>query len=293
MACPSRPFPRPPRRPSKSRISRNCTYLHDFARFYPEPLTNRAPRPILGADMLKAERHRVILDELHAEGSVRVTDLAQQLNVDPVTIRRDLSQLEAEEHLRRVHGGAVVRDVSYESSEPTGIHRRIAEAAARFIPDGSVVFVGPGTLTAAVMTYFEPRSNLTIITNALNAAWSVVRQTQHTLHLIGGQVSEDFGIYGQPETLQNIRADWIILEVDGLDAERGLTHDSHHVASLARTLLRLRAQVIVLMPPERLGRAGALFVAPAGEVDVLITAREADNPPLWDLSELGIRIVLT
>lgn len=243
--------------------------------------------------MLKAERHHVILDELQSEGSVRVTDLAQRLSVDPVTIRRDLSQLEAEGRLRRVHGGAVVWDVIDRPGASIGIHRRIAEAAAKFIPDGSVIFVGPGTLPAEIMPFFEPRSNLTIITNALNAAWSIVRQTQHTLHLIGGQVGEDFGIYGEPETLQNIRADWIILEADGLDAERGLTHDSHHVASLARTLLKLRAQVIVLMPPERLGRAGALFVAPAGEVDVLITAREADNPPLWDLSELGIRIVLT
>ena len=32
---------------------------------------------------------------------------------------------------------------------------------------------------------------------------------------------------------------------------------------------------------------------PAGEVDILITGREAANPPLWDLSELGIRVVLT
>jgi DeoR/GlpR family transcriptional regulator of sugar metabolism len=243
--------------------------------------------------MLKAERHHAILDALHAEGSVRVSDLAQTLEVDPVTIRRDLSQLEQEGQLRRVHGGAVVRDVAHARSEPTGISRRIAEAAAKFIPDDSVIFVGPGTLPAEMMPFCEPRSNLTIITNALNAAWSVVRQTQHTLHLIGGQVGEDFGIYGEPDILQNIRADWIILEADGLDAERGLTHDSRRVASLARTLLKLRAQVIVLMPPERLGRAGALFVAPAGEVDVLITAREADNPPLWDLSELGIRIVLT
>ena len=243
--------------------------------------------------MLKAERHRVILDALESTGSVRVSELAETLEVDPVTIRRDLSQLEAEGALQRVHGGAVIREVGHASNAPTGIHRRIAEAAAKFIPDDSVIFVGPGTLPAEMMPFFEPRSNLTIITNALNAAWSVVRQTQHTLHLIGGQVGEDFGIYGEPTTLQNIRADWIILEADGLDAERGLTHDSRRLASLARTLLKLRAQVIVLIQPDRLGRAGALFVAPASEVDVLITAREADNPPLWDLSELGIRIVLT
>jgi DeoR/GlpR family transcriptional regulator of sugar metabolism len=93
--------------------------------------------------------------------------------------------------------------------------------------------------------------------------------------------------------LRRVRAERIVIEANGLDAERGLTHDDRETASLMRELFSLSAQVIVLITPERLGKAGALFIAPAGEVDILITGREADNPPLWDLSELGIRVVLT
>ena len=234
----------------------------------------------------------LVLERLQADGVVRVTDLADRMRVNPVTVRRDLEQLAQEGRLQRVHGGAVIREGAPPQSQSSGISRRIAEAAAKFIPDESVVFLGPGTLTAEVVPFLQSYAHLTIITNGLNAAWSLARQRQHTLHVIGGQVGNDYGIYSDPDRLRRVRAERIVIEASGLDAERGLTHDDREAAGTMRELFSLGSQVIVLICPERLGKAGALFVAPAGEVDILITGREADNPPLWDLSELGIRVVL-
>ncbi|MBN1486586.1 MAG: DeoR/GlpR transcriptional regulator, partial [Anaerolineae bacterium] len=114
----------------------------------------------------------------------------------------------------------------------------------------------------------------------------------HTLHIIGGQVAEDCGIYGNQEAFTPLRADWVILEAAGLDAESGVTHDHRDYAEMARRLFGLGAQVMVLLSPRRVGRSGALYIAPADAVDVLVTGREAPDPPLWYLSELGVRIVL-
>jgi DeoR family transcriptional regulator, fructose operon transcriptional repressor len=243
--------------------------------------------------MLKSQRHERILDQLRAEGAVQVSALAAAWKVDPVTIRRDLAQLEQEGRLRRVHGGAVLREIAAAREVAAGLVGRIAEAAARAIPEGSVVFLAPGPLTSEVVPFLRGHAHLTVITNALDAAWQLARQGRHTLHVIGGQVGEGYGIFGDAEALRRVRADVVLLEADGLDAERGLTHDDRETAAMARGLFALGAQTVVLIPPERLGRAGALFVAPAGEIDVLITGREADNLPLWELSELGIRVVLT
>jgi len=243
--------------------------------------------------MLKRQRQMLVLEQLRTDGVVRVSDLADRMGVNPGTIRRDLGQLEQEGKLQRVHGGAVSREGAPPQSRSSGVSRRIAEAAAKFIPDESVVFLGPGTLTAEIVPFLQSYAHLTIITNALNTAWSLARQRQHTLHVIGGQVGDDYGIYSDPDRLRRVRAERIVIEANGLDAERGLTHDDRETAGLMRELFSLSAQVIVLITPERLGKAGALFIAPAGEVDILITGREADNPPLWDLSELGIRVVLT
>jgi DeoR/GlpR family transcriptional regulator of sugar metabolism len=105
-------------------------------------------------------------------------------------------------------------------------------------------------------------------------------------------VNPDFGIYGGIDALTNMRVDWVILEAEGLDAEKGLSVGNRGYAEIARELFKLSAQTLIIIPPQRIGRAGALFIAPASEVDIVITGREAPNPPLWDLSELGVRIVL-
>ena len=41
-----------------------------------------------------AERHKHILDKLNAQGFVKVLDIARELDVTPVTIRKDLKLLE-------------------------------------------------------------------------------------------------------------------------------------------------------------------------------------------------------
>ncbi len=56
---------------------------------------------------LAPARHAHILAALLRDGIVRVSQLTEELGVAPVTLRRDLQQLEEEGHLERVHGGAV------------------------------------------------------------------------------------------------------------------------------------------------------------------------------------------
>ncbi|MBN1260528.1 MAG: DeoR/GlpR transcriptional regulator [Anaerolineae bacterium] len=233
------------------------------------------------------------MELLTQSGSVSVTDLAAHFSVDPVTIRRDLATLETTGRLHRVHGGAILREGGPDIQPATEIDRRIAETAVRMIATDHVVFLGPGTLTGELVAFLSDHEQLTLITNGLNVAWRAFHSRIPTLHLVGGQVERDMGIYGNEPALSRIRADWVILEAGGLDAERGLTHDDVTYAGMARALFHLGAQVMVVLPPERVGRAGAVFIAPADAVDVLVTGREAADAPLWDLSEIGLRVVLT
>ncbi len=242
--------------------------------------------------MLKHERQVRILAQLKKHGVVRVADLAERCGASPVTIRRDLMTLEAAGQLHRVHGGAVSREVQPVETDTTQLSARVAAAAARFIPHNSVVFLDPGVLTAEVVAFLQQHEHLTIVTSSLRVGWYAAQHQKHLLHLIGGQVEADFGIYGDLAALQHIRVDWVLLETKGLDAERGVTHNQRNYANMARALFALHAQTMLLVAPENVGQVEALFVAPASAVDVLVTGREAATPPLWDLSELGVRIVL-
>ena len=57
--------------------------------------------------MLASERHELILRSLRRHGRLRVADLAAELGVSAITVRRDLAELDSAGLLRRVHGGAV------------------------------------------------------------------------------------------------------------------------------------------------------------------------------------------
>src|SRR5690625_7466435 len=58
--------------------------------------------------MLAAERQSRILNLLRQRRSARVGDLAQELEVSEVTIRRDLDALARENLISKVHGGATL-----------------------------------------------------------------------------------------------------------------------------------------------------------------------------------------
>jgi DeoR/GlpR family transcriptional regulator of sugar metabolism len=93
-------------------------------------------------------------------------------------------------------------------------------------------------------------------------------------------------------SLSSLRAYHVILELGGISAIDGLTDDSLAQAEVARLLLQIGSEVIALVPVERVGRVAATHIGSISDADVVVTAREAPSPFLWDLSESGVRIVL-
>lgn len=57
--------------------------------------------------MLANERHKYILEQLRLHGRIRATEVAQELSVSEITLRRDLNELHDAGALSRVHGGAL------------------------------------------------------------------------------------------------------------------------------------------------------------------------------------------
>ncbi|GAA0565116.1 substrate-binding domain-containing protein [Paractinoplanes ferrugineus] len=58
--------------------------------------------------LFQVQRHERLMSELHQHGAVRVSELARELGVSELTIRRDIAALAARNLLTRVHGGATL-----------------------------------------------------------------------------------------------------------------------------------------------------------------------------------------
>lgn len=249
---------------------------------------------------LTAERRDAMADLVALEGAARVSELAERFEVSPATVRRDLETLEQHGTLERVHGGAVAvrtKERRYRASvRPVPPYaRRIGRAVVDMIDDGETVFLGPGSLPLEVARGLDDRSRVTVVTNGLEIAHWLAVQTSYRLIVTGGQVEgPDLALVGQVarDALSGLGADRVVLELGGVSAVEGLTEDSLPQAEITRTAMGAGASIVTVVSPERVGRVATVQVAPITSVDVIVTGREAPAAYLWDLSEVGVEIVL-
>lgn len=97
---------------------------------------------------LGAERRAYVMAALGREGVVRIAQLIDELGVAPVTLRRDLAQMEQEGLLVRVHGGAVpAGDAGSTTGTPAGGPVVDAGSIAVLVP--SLNYYWPGVVRGA------------------------------------------------------------------------------------------------------------------------------------------------
>ena len=106
--------------------------------------------------MIALERKRYILNALKEKGIINLREIAKELNMAEITIRRDFEKLEAEGKLKRVQGGATIgedsqNDVSAEltMNRKISVHMKEKELVARYVAktvkEGECVFIDGGT----------------------------------------------------------------------------------------------------------------------------------------------------
>ena len=145
--------------------------------------------------MLAAERQTEITRLLEARGSVQVEELARELKVSAMTIRRDLLKLEETGRIERCHGGAVAKqEVSYEDKQIRNKREknRIAEKCAGLVSSGDTVFLDAGTTTYEIAKKICNIQGITIVTNDLEIA-QIVKQGSAELFVCGGWVQKSTG----------------------------------------------------------------------------------------------------
>jgi DeoR/GlpR family transcriptional regulator of sugar metabolism len=233
--------------------------------------------------MLAAERRRAILLSLQSGGAVRVSDLAAELSVSEMTVRRDLDVLDSQDLLRKVHGGAVTRHHRGEEpkSSEKARHRRlekiaIAEKAAGLVTDGMTIAVGAGTTTTELARALRDRSSITVITNSISV-FDVLTAADADggpdAYLSGGVRTPSDALVGPiaDTALASFRVDATFLGVHGFDIHAGLTSPNIAEAQTNRTLIEIAPRLVVLADHTKYREVGTNVFARLDQVDTLIT----------------------
>ena len=250
--------------------------------------------------MLIEERRRAILEALHLDGRVLVTELAKRFRTSHVTIRKDLEILHTTGKIHRTHGGALpAREGALEDPtlrEKEKLHRKekilIAAAAAHMVKEGQVVILDSGTTTTAIARALRHHQNLTIITNAVNIAAELAGSSLYVI-LTGGTLRKNsFSLVGPiaEETLRRLNADVLFLGVDGFDVRYGLSTPNILEAKVNRAMMDVARIVVAVCDSSKFGRRSLSLIAPPSALHGVITDRLAPKNDIDQLRKAGIEI---
>lgn len=145
--------------------------------------------------MLATERQAMIVELVQQKGSAQVDELARELKVSPMTIRRDLVKLHENNIIERCHGGAVAKqEVTYADKQTS--HKKEKEKLAKIcvplVSEGDTVFLDAGTTTYEVAKLIKDIRGILIVTNDLEIA-QLLKNSEAELFICGGSIQKETG----------------------------------------------------------------------------------------------------
>ena len=242
-------------------------------------MTDVAPRTEVGP-----QRRARVVARLHEVGVLSVTDLARELGVSPMTVRRDLHRLETTGEVRTVHGG-----VGLTGHEP-GVPRpardraalcRVARRAAALVAPDDTVALGPGPAAYELARALPGSFAGSVITHSMPVmqllAERVAGPAGPRLVALGGELTAARHALVGPTTLAAIaglRARTFFLDAAAVDV-RGTYACSTAEAQVTRGLADIADEVVLLATGAAFTGSAPALVAGLDRLTAVVT----DAPP--------------
>ena len=251
---------------------------------------------------MENKRKQKILELLKTNGSVKVTELSDMLNISEVTVRNYLSDLEKKGLLSRIHGGAIS---SYKPYYSMNMAQRletnntekvdIANKVASMIEPNDTIMLNSGTTTLLTFRKFPYEYNLNIVTNSIAIALEASSNPNYNVILVGGTLNTkyqfSFGADAAAQ-LRNYHADKFILSVDGIDTENGFTTYYDKESEIDRVMIEQSDKCIVVADFSKFNRSAFVKISDLSSAECIVTNASIDKETLKTLSEAGAKIYI-
>jgi DeoR/GlpR family transcriptional regulator of sugar metabolism len=222
-----------------------------------------------------------------------------------MTISRDLDELEVEGSLRRIRGGAMLikKDVdlvspSFPLFDPQLDPHHLQKAAIgrysarHLVQDGDYITIEAGT-TASSMMQFLHQSNLTILTNGLQASILAAPNVHNLTLICSGGILIDTGAFIGPQAedfFLKFRVKKAFIGAQGLTERDGFTDPTPLYTRLKDAMRQNTEKAIMLLDSSKFGIRSLVQVMTLDEVDTIVTDTGAPPDIVTALKSRGIDI---
>lgn len=238
------------------------------------------------ARMIAAQRRARIVDLVNRRGILSVAELARVAGASLMSIRRDLTLLDAQGLLRRAHGGAVALaappDVPLQRRERLELQAKMAigRAAAALVHPGETILLDAGTTVRAMTHSLRGVQNLTVVTNSVQVLAVLWDRPGLRVVALGGVARSGSGAITGPlaeKTLDEIRVDRAFLGATGITPRWEVSNSDLDLAALQRRILAAARESHLLADHTKFGRTGLAIVSSLRAFTSVIT--DAHVPP--------------
>lgn len=258
--------------------------------------------------MLKSTRQQKIVSLALNGGSVEVSKLADTFQISPITIRRDLLELEEKGLLERTWGGAIggpllaqgwarYESVGYSErlAENLAAKRAIGEIAAQFVSDGDSVLLNAGTTTQLLASSLKAHRRLNVVTNGLTVATELAQSCEANVHMLPGKV--DFKKMAAVEWplysgLQDMRVRAAFLGVHSISPTDGIAMNGHEDAMLNRAFMDMAAEISVLVDASKFSAHAIFRVSYLDRLQRVITDERAPEDQIRQIQGMGVEVLV-
>jgi DeoR/GlpR family transcriptional regulator of sugar metabolism len=211
------------------------------------------------------ERRQSLLGLLRKQPGLRVPEIARATEVSEGTVRNDLNALEKAGYLTRVHGGAILSGKSPQIDSSFGSRYReqqasklaIARTVSMLVEDGASLLLDASSTVYYLACELEHRNRLRVVTNGIDVARLLARNSTNTVVLIGGVVNPDgSSVTGSlsEQIIRDLHVQMAFVSCSGFNVGRGLTDVLLAEAELKGKAIALAREVFALVDSSKMGK---------------------------------------
>jgi len=252
------------------------------------------------------ERHQAIVDIVNRVKSIRVSELAEQLEVSESTIRTDLETLHEEGLLTRVRGGAIAKESDLSStahtipmSERALKNAREKEAIAHWgaglVEDGDVIMLDASSTVLHIAQFLHDRRNLTVFTNGIMVAQELAKEASNTVIIIGGILRPNGNaITGEisKQLLQDYHVRIAFVSCGAFTPESGFFEMNMQEAQMKSLMIKSARQRVAMIDSSKIGEIGLTSFATLDDFDYFVTDEKISRPMIQTIRQRDTHVIV-
>lgn len=253
-------------------------------------------------------RRTRILDRIRRDGGVTVAELARAHGISNMTAHRDLEQLAGEGLVERVRGGARAlagdREPVEAPAHATAWEHRIGQAAAAkaaiaadaagLVSSGETVFLDASSTALALATALmeDPPYELTVVTNSPMIAAQIHADPIHVVACPGELDQQTRSVTGRwtVDFVRRLNFDTAFVSCAGVTLDAGLTTARGPIRDVLRAARESASRTVALVDSTKFGRASLVSIAPAQDLDLIVTDDALAPAVAAAFQDAGVRL---